>query len=107
MESNQCPGVSAALVESKQMQSSSAPESELFREGTWDAFLCTNPHVFVVTVRGRFGTAVMRGIPGYRIVIDRVLQAQFVEQTSRSCINRDLPPPAVKFSTPQMPNLFR
>ena len=107
MSSAQCPSVGAALVESKQMQEANAPESRLFRDRTWDTFLCTNPHVFVVTVRGRFGTAVMRGIPGYRIVIEKVMRAEFTQQTSSHCINQVLPPPDVKFPTQPMPDLFR
>lgn len=107
MSSAQCPSVGAVLIESKHEQEANAPESRLFREGTWDTFLCTNPHVFVVTVRGRFGTAVMRGIPGYRIVIERVMRAEFTQQTSSHCINQVLPPPDVKFPTQPMPDLFR
>jgi len=103
----QCPSVGAALVESKQMQEANAPESRLFRDGTWDTFLCTNPHVLVVTVCGRFGTAVMRGIPGYRIVIEKVTRAEFTQQTSSHCINQVLPPPDVKFPAKPMPDLFR
>ncbi len=61
MSSSQCPTVGAALVESNEMEKSRAPESELLRDGTWKTFLCTDDRVFVVTVRGRFGTAVTRG----------------------------------------------
>ena len=106
MSSAQCPSVGAALVESKQMQEANAPESRLFRDGTWDTFLCSNPHVLVVTVRGRFGTVVMRGLPGYRIVIEKVMRAEFTQQTSSHCITQGLPPPDVKFSTKPMPDLF-
>ena len=104
MSSPKCGG--AALVESNGMQESSGPEAQLFREGTWKTFLCTDDHVFVATVRGRFGTALMRGIPGYRIVIDKVLRAEFTQQISKHCLNRFVPPPDVKIPPQAMPDLF-
>jgi len=60
-----------------------------------------------VTVRGRIGTALMRDIPVYRIVIDKVLGAAFTQQTSRYCMNRDIPPPDIKIPPQAMPELFR
>jgi hypothetical protein len=107
MSSADCSSVGAALVESKRMQQSRTPDSQLFREGAWKTFLCTDNHVFVVTVRGRFGTALMRDIPAYRIVIDKVLRAEFMQQTSPYCMSRDTPPPDVKFPPQAMPELFR
>ena len=107
MISTKCPNVGAALVESKEMQKSSIPESQLFREGTWHTFLCTDDRVFSVTVRCHFGTALTRDIPVYRIVIDKVLRAEFTEQTSRYCLNREIPPPDVKIPPRAMPELFR
>jgi hypothetical protein len=107
MSSSKCPNVGAALVESNEMQRSSAPESELFREGTWKTLLCTDDRVFVVTVRGRFGTAVTRNIPIYRIVMDKVLRAESAQQTSRHCMNREIPPPDVKIPPQPMPDLFQ
>src|SRR5215475_4032972 len=76
MTSSQCPTVGAALVESNARTKSHSPEAEQYRDGTWKTFLCTDERVFVATVRGRFGTAVTRGIPIYRIAVDRVLQAE-------------------------------
>jgi hypothetical protein len=107
MSSTRCPNLGAALVESSEMQKSSAPESQLFREGTWNTFLCTDDHVFLVTVRGRFGTALTRDISFYRIVIDKVLRVEFTEQTSRYCMNREIRPPDVKIPPQAMPELFR
>jgi len=106
MSSSQCPTVGAALVESNEMEKSRSPESELFRDGTWKTFLCTDERVFVVTVRGRFGTAVTRGIPICRIVIDRILKAEFTQQTSRHCMNREIPPPDIKIPPKVIPDRF-
>jgi hypothetical protein len=107
MNNSQCATVGIALAESKEMEKSRAPQSELFRDGTWKTLLCTDERVFVATVRGRFGTAVTRGIPIYRIVVDRVLRAEFIQQTSPYCINREppLPPPAVEIPSKPMPDL--
>ena len=107
--SSECPSWGAALVESNEMEKSHAPESELFREGTWKTLQCTDDRVFVATVRGRFGTAVTRGIPIYRIVVDRILRAEFIQQTSAYCINREPPPPlpAVEVPSKPMPDFFR
>jgi hypothetical protein len=107
VSSTKCPNVGAALVESNDLRKSSTPKSQLSREGTWKTFLCTDDHVFVVTVRGRFGTALMQDIPVYRIVIDKVLGAEFTQQTSRYCMNREIPPPDIKIPSPAMPELFR
>jgi hypothetical protein len=106
MSSSQCPMVGAALVESNEMEKSHVQESELFRAGTLKTFRCTDDRVFVATVRGRFGTAVTRGIPIYRIVVDRVLRAEFTQQTSPYCINREppLPPPAIEIPSKPMPD---
>jgi hypothetical protein len=107
ISSSQCPTVGAALVESKEMEKSRAPQSELFRDGTWKTFLCTDDRVFIATVRGHFGTAVTRGIPIYRIMVDRVLRAEFISHTSPHCINREppLPPPAIEVPSKPMPDL--
>jgi hypothetical protein len=107
--SSECPSWGAALVESNEMEKSRAPDSELFREGTWKTLQCTDDRVFVATVRGRFGTAMMRGTPIYRIVVDRVLRAEFIQQTSPYCINREppLPPPAIEVPSKPMPDFSR
>jgi hypothetical protein len=107
--SSECPSWGAALVESNEMEKSRAPESELFREGTWKTLQCTDDRVFVATVRGRFGRAVTRGIPIYRIVVDRILRAEFIQQTSAYCINREppLPPPAIEVPSKPMPDFSR
>ena len=107
--SSECPSWGAALVESTEMEKSRAPDSELFRDGTRKTLLCTDDRVFVATVRGRFGTAVARGIPIYRIVVDRVLGAEFTQQTSPYCINREppLPPPAIEIPSKAMPDFSR
>jgi len=107
MNNSECSTVGVALAESEEMKKSRAPRSELFRDGTWKTLLCTDERVFVATVRGRFGTAVTRGIPIYRIVVDRVLRAEFIQQTSPYCINREppLPPPAIEIPSKPMPDL--
>jgi hypothetical protein len=107
MNNSQCPTVGVALAESKEMEKSRAPQSERFRDGTWKTLLCTDKRVFVATVRGRFGTAVTRGIPIYCIVVERVLRAEFIPQTSPYCINREppLPPPAIEIPSKPMPDL--
>ena len=107
MNNSQCPTVGVALAESKEMEKSRAPQSVRFRDGTWRTLLCTDERVFVATVRGRFGTAVTRGIPIYRIVVERVLRAEFIPQTSPYCINREppLPPPAIEIPSKPMPDL--
>jgi hypothetical protein len=106
MNNPQCPTVGVALAESKEMEKSRAPQSELFRDGTWKTLLCTDERVFVATVEGRFGTAVTRSIPIYRIVVDRVLRAEFIPQTSPYCINREppLPPPAIEIPSRPKPD---
>ena len=106
MNDSQCPIVGIALAESKEMEKSRDPQSERFRDGTWKTLLCTDERVFVATLRGRFGTAVTRGIPIYRIVIDRVLRAEFIQQKSRYCINREppVPPPAIEVPSKPMPD---
>lgn len=63
MSSSQCPTVGALLIESNEFEKSHTPEAETFRDGTWKAAFCKDDRVFVATVRGRFGTAVTRGIP--------------------------------------------
>jgi hypothetical protein len=103
MSSSQCPLIGALLIESNDLEKSHASEAETFRDGTWKTTLCTDDRVFVATVRGRFGTAVARGIPIYRIVVDRVLQAEFTKETSRYCINREPPLPAPAFVVPSKP----
>jgi hypothetical protein len=105
MSSPKCGG--AALVESNRMQKSSSSEAQLFRDGTWETFLCTDDHVFVATVRGRFGTALMEGIPGYRIVIEKVLLAEFTQQIAVHCLSQEIRPPDVKIPSQPMPELFR
>lgn len=107
MGNSECSTVGVALAESKEMEKSRAPQSELFRDGTWKTLLCTDERVFVATVRGRFGTAVTRGIPIYRIVVDTVLKAEFTQQTSPYCVNREppLPPPAINIPLKPMPDL--
>jgi len=109
MTSSQCSTVGAALVESNEGEKSHSPEAEQFRDGTWKTFLCTDERVFVATVRGRFETAVTRGIPIYRIAVDRVLRAEFIQQTSPHCINREppLPPPAIEIPSKPVPDLSR
>jgi len=106
MGSSECPSWGAALVESNKMGKSRTPNSEVFRDGKWKTLSCTDGRVFVVTVRGRFGTAVTRGIPIYRSVIDRVLRAEFIQQKSRYCINREppVPPPAIEVPSKPMPD---
>ena len=106
MSNSQCPTVGVALAESKEMKKSRAPQSELFRDGMWKTLLCKDERVFVATVQGRFGKAVMRGIPIYRIVVDRALRAEFIQQTSPYCINREppLPPPAIEIPSKPMPD---
>lgn len=109
MSNSQCPAVGVALAESKEMEKSRAPQSELFRDGMGKTLLCTDERVFLATVQGRFGTAVTRGIPIYRIVVDRVLRADFIQQTSPNCINREppLPPPAIEIPSKPMPDFSR
>ena len=106
MSNSECSLVGVALAESKEMKKSHDPQSELYRDGTRKALLCTDPRVFVATVRGRFGTTVTRGIPIYRIVVDGVLRAEFIQQTSPYCINREppLPPPALVIPLKPMPD---
>jgi len=106
MSNSQCPTVGVALAESKEMEKSRAPQSELFRDGMCKTLLCKDERVFVATVQGRFGKAVMRGIPIYRIVVDGVLRAEFIQQTSPYCINREppLPPPAIEIASKPMPD---
>lgn len=104
MSSSKCPNVGAALAESNQMRRSSALSSELFRQGTWKTLSCEDDGVFVVTVRGRFGTALTRNLRTYRIVIDDVLQAHFTQQTSPHCINEDIPPPDIKIEPEKVPD---
>jgi hypothetical protein len=108
MNNSECSTVGVAIAESKEMEKSHAPQSQLFRDGTWKTLLCSDERVFVATVRGRFGTAVTRGIPIYRIVVDGVLRAEFIQQTSPYCINREppLPPPAINIPSKPMPDLF-
>lgn len=106
MSSSQFPTVGAALVESNAMEKSRALESERFRDGTWKTYLCTDNRVFVATVRGRFGTAVSRGISICRIVIDKVVRAEFTEQTAQHCMNREIPlPPDIKIPPEGMTHL--
>jgi hypothetical protein len=107
MSSLQCPMVGAGLVESNELEKSHAPEAEAFRDGTWKTVLCEDDKVFVATVRGRFGKATARGIPICRLVVDKVLHAEFTQQTSRYCVNREppLPPPAIEFPSKPMPDL--
>lgn len=107
MNNPECPTTGVALGESKQMEKSATPQSELFRDGTWKTLLCTDDRVFVATVRGRFGTAAVRGIPIYRILVDRVIRAEFIQQTSAYCIHREppLPPPAIVIPSKPMPDL--
>ena len=109
MSNSQCPTVGVALAESKEMEKSRAPESEQFRDGMGKTLLCTDERVFVATVQGRFGTGLTRGIPIYRIVVDRVLRAEFIQQTSPSCINREppLPAPAIEVPSKPMPDSSR
>jgi hypothetical protein len=109
MSNSECSLVGVALAESKEIEKSNAPQSELFRDGTRKTLLCTDSRVFVATVRGRFGTTVARGIPIYRIVVDRVLRAEFIQQTSPYCINREppLPPPATEIPSKPMPDISR
>jgi hypothetical protein len=54
-------------------------------------------------VRGHFGTAVTKGIPIYRIVVDSVLRAEFMPQTSPYCINQEPPPPTPAIQIPSKP----
>ena len=103
ISNSQCPTVGVALAESKEMEKSRAPQSELFRDGTWKTLHCTDERVFVATVRGRFGTATTGGIRIYRIVVDTVLKAQFAQQTSPYCVNRE-PPPAINIPLKPMPD---
>jgi hypothetical protein len=109
MSNSQCPTVGVALAESKEMGKSRAPQSDLFRDAIGKTLLCTDERVFVATVQGRFGTALTEGIPIYRIMVDRVLRAEFMQQTSPSCINREppLPPPAIEISSKPMPDFSR
>ena len=88
MSSSKCPNVGAGLAESNGMRKSSALSSELFRQGTWKTLTCEDDGVFVVTIRGRFGTALTENLRIYRIVIDNVLRAEFTQQTSPHCVNR-------------------
>lgn len=106
MSSSRCPNVGAALAESNQMRKSSALSSELFRQGTWKTLSCEVDGVFVVTVRGRFGTALTRDLRIYRIVIDNVVRAEFTQQTSLHCINQDMPPPDINIEPEVMPDPF-
>jgi len=106
ISSSKCPNVGAALAESDGMRKSSALSSEQFRQGTWKTLSCEDDGVFVVTVRGRFGTALARNLRIYRIVIDKVLRAEFTQQTSPHCINQDIPPPDIKIEPGVMPDLF-
>jgi hypothetical protein len=107
MNNSRCAAVGVALAESKEMEKSRAPQSERFREGTGKTLLCTDGRMFVATVRGRFGTAVTRGVPIYRIVVEVVLRAGFIPQTSPYCVNREppRPPPAIVIPSKPMPDV--
>ncbi len=104
LSSPSCIDFGAALVESHSMRQSAA--SERFRVELETTRGCTDDRPFVVTVQGRFGTANIRGLPTYRILVEKVLRAEFVEGLSRHCMSRDVSPPDIKIPPQPMPLLF-
>lgn len=97
--------LATVFVESDVLYHSSTPTLELFRDGRARTFMCSDDRPFAVTVRGRFGTVNARGLSLYRIVVDEVISAAFVDGLSQHCKNRDVSPPDIKFSVAPMPRL--
>jgi hypothetical protein len=106
LSSPKCPNVGAALVESASIGQSTEPTIRHFREGVLNSRLCLDDRPFVVTVKGRFGNGKLRGIPIYRIMIEKVLQAEFVEGTVPRCMNREIPAPDIKIAPRPLPDLL-